>query len=286
MKNILDKTYKSIVGKKLLYQVFCCISPTAMGIILSSSATKTWIINNVPEWMRNLLLAGWFQVVLIILFGIIIPCLISGLIEYLEYKNKRTGYEILLCLMSNIDNAVKEKRQRYKEVRKSKYKTDSTIFRNISKPRDQIRSLCRAFCVMMQFLTNDEMVKSSILYCKNSKIGDVLAVCGEDSIKCQIEELNNKSLAKDVVEKGKSIIVNDTDKSELFFKPKGCRAKSALAMPVFDGNELLFVVCFSSPNKDCFKEKRIAKYEQIIEEISDRVLLEWHLHELLKMGKQ
>lgn len=77
MKNILDKTYKGVVGKKLLYQVFCCISPTAMGIILSSSATKTWIINNVPEWMRNLLLAGWFQVVLIILFGIIIPCLIS-----------------------------------------------------------------------------------------------------------------------------------------------------------------------------------------------------------------
>ncbi len=32
MKNILDKTYKGIVGKKLLYQVFCCISPTAMGI--------------------------------------------------------------------------------------------------------------------------------------------------------------------------------------------------------------------------------------------------------------
>lgn len=58
------------------------------------------------------------------------------------------------------------------------------------------------------------------LYCKNSKIGDVLAVCGEDSIKCQIEELNNKSLAKDVVDNGKSIIVNDTDKSELFFKPK------------------------------------------------------------------
>lgn len=286
MKNILDKTYKGVVYKKLLYQVFCCISPTAMGIILSSSATKTWIINIVPERIRNLLLAGWFQVVLIILFGIIIPCLISGLIEYMKYKNKRTGYEILLCLMSNIDNAVKEKRQRFKEVRKSKYKTDSTIFRNISKPRDQIRSLCRAFCVMMQFLTNDEMVKSSILYCKNSKIGDVLAVCGEDSIKCQIEELNNKSLAKDVVEKGKSIIVNDTDKSELFFKPKGCRAKSALAMPVFDGNELLFVVCFSSPNKDCFKEKSIAKYEQIIGEISDRLLLEWHLHELLKMGKQ
>lgn len=188
--------------------------------------------------------------------------------------------------MSNIDNAVKEKRQRYKEARNSKYKTDGTIFRNISKPRDQIKSLCRAFCLMMQFLTNDEMVKSSILYCKNSKIGDVLAVCGEDSIKCKIEELNNKSLAKDVVEKGKSIIINDTDKSELFYKPKGCRAKSALAMPVFDGNELVFVVCFSSPNKSCFKEKRIAKYERIIEEISDRVLLEWHLHELLKMGKQ
>lgn len=57
-------------------------------------------------------------------------------------------------------------------------------------------------------------------------------------------------------------------------------------MPVFDGDELVFVVCFSSPNKSCFKEKRIAKYERIIEEISDRVLLEWHLNELLKMGKQ
>lgn len=142
MKNILDKTYKDVVGKKLLYQIFCCISPTTMGIILSSSATKTWIINNVPEWVKNLLLAEWFQVVLIILFAIIIPCLVYGLIEYLEYKNKRTGYDTLLCLMSNIDNAVKEKRQRYKEARKSKYKTDGTIFRNISKPRDQIKSLC------------------------------------------------------------------------------------------------------------------------------------------------
>lgn len=68
MKNILVKTYKGVVGKKLLCQVFCSISPTAMGIILSSFATKTLIINNVPKWMGNLLLVGWFQVVLIIFF--------------------------------------------------------------------------------------------------------------------------------------------------------------------------------------------------------------------------
>lgn len=193
--------------------------------------------------------------------------------------------------MSNIDNVVKEKRLRYKSVRNSNYKTDGTIFRNISKPRDPIKYLCKAFCVMMRFLTNDEAVKSSILYCKNSKIGEILAVCGEDSLKCNVEEFNNSSLAKDVVEIGKSIIINDTDESEKFYKPKGCKAKSALAMPVFDGDELVFVVCFSSPNKKCFREKELLKYEKIIEEISDRVLLEWHLHELLKkqnmrMGKK
>ena len=108
MKNILDKTYKDVVGKKLLYQIFCCISPTTMGIILSSSTIKTWIINNVPEWGKNLLLAEWFQVVLIILFAIIIPCLIYGLIEYLEYKNKRTGYDTLLCLMVTTQHPYKK----------------------------------------------------------------------------------------------------------------------------------------------------------------------------------
>ncbi len=284
MKNILEKTFTGVVWKKLMYQLFCCISPTAMGIILSSSPMKKWILGITPEKVKELLTTEWFQVALVILFAIIVPCLVNGLIECLEYRNKKSGYDTLLYLMSNIDNVVKEKRQRYKEVRNSHYKTDGTIFRNISKPRNQIKSLCQAFCLMMQFLTNDEMVKSSIFYCKNSQIGEILAVCGEDSIKCKIEELNNTSLAKDVLEKGKAIIINDTDKSDKFFKPRGCKAKSALAIPVFDGDELIFVVCFSSPNKKCFKKKRIAKYERIIEEISDRVLLEWHLHELLKKG--
>lgn len=286
MKSILDKTYIGVIGKKLLCQLCYCISPTVMGIVLSSSAIKIWILNIVPEYARGLLKTGWIQFFLVVLFALIIPCLVYVLVEYLEFRNKKSGYDTLLYLMSNIDNVVKEKRQRFKEARNSNYKTEGTIFRNISKPRSQIKCLCQAFCLMMQFLTDDEMVKSSILYCKKSTIGDVLAVCGEDSIKCKIEELNNQSLAKEVVDTGKPIIINDTDKSAIFFKPKGCRAKSALALPIFDGNELVFVVCFSSPNKGCFKENRIAKYERIIEEISDRVLLEWHLHELLKMGKQ
>lgn len=285
MKSIIDNTFFGYIYKKILYQLLCCISPALMGVIISSTTAKDWILNHVSEDVKSLLTTGWMQIALIIIGSVVIPSVVFVIIERIEFKNKKFGYDTLLYLMSNIDNVVEEKRKRYKKVKELNFKSDGTIFRNISKPQDQIKSLCKAFCLMMRFLTNDDAVKSSIFYCKEMEIGEVLAVCGEDSIKSNLKKLNEKSLAKSVIEDGKAKIINDTDNDECFYKPKGCKAKSALALPVYDGDKLLFVVCFSSPQKGCFEEKKLERYEKIIEEISDRILLEWHLYELLKLGK-
>lgn len=169
MKNIIKNTFFGFICKKLLYQLLCCISPTLMGLIISSTTAKHWILNHVFEGIKSLLTTGWIQIILIIIGSIVIPIIVFVIIEKIEFKNKKSGYDTLLYLMSNIDNVVEEKRQRYKIVKESNFKGDGTIFRNISKPKDQIKSLCKAFCLMMRFLTNDDGVKSSIFYCKDMK---------------------------------------------------------------------------------------------------------------------
>lgn len=286
MKNIIRSSNFYIVITKLLVQIICCISPTIIGIVLSLPKAKEWIINHLPKDVGEFLKIGWIQLLLIFISTMIIPCLIYLLVELRNINGRRSGYDTLLCLMSNIDKVVESKRQRFKNARERNYKSDATIFRNITKPREQITSLCEAFCLMMRYLTNDYSVKSSIMLCVNSEISEILAVCGEDTVKCSVAQLNRSSLAKSALTQGRSQIVKNTKRSNVFNKPKGCKAKSALAVPIYDGDKIMFIICFSSVNLRCFKKKSLGIYEKIIEEISDRVLLEWHLYKLLNHYEQ
>lgn len=266
-------------------QLLCYITPTLIGVILSLHSAKEWILQIVPEWLHNILVNGSVQLLIIFLGSVVIPCTIYCFIEYFEFRKRKSGYEILLCLITNIDKAVKLKRQRFRKIRENNYKSDKTIFRSITKPELQIEYLCEAICVIMRLWTNDEEVKSTVFYCKNNKLADVLAVCGEDRIKPNIQELNNKSLAKYALQTRCSQIVNDVDRNNYFIKPCGCKAKSAFIIPIYDGGDAAFVICFTSPNINCFDKKEIKRYEVVIEEISSRMMLEWHLYELLKQGE-
>lgn len=285
MKNILSQAFGKYIKTKLLMQLLCYITPALMGVILSSYSAKEWILHNIPEWLHNILINGWTQFLLIIIGTVAIPCAIYSLIEYSEFRKRRSGYDILLCLITNIDKAVKLKRQRFRRIRESNYKSDKTIFRSITRPDLQIENLCEAICFIMRLWTKDEEVKSTVFYCKNNKLANVLAVCGEDKIKPKIQELNNKSLAKYALQEGRSQIIDDVDQNEYFIKPYGCKAKSAFIIPIYDGGDAVFVICFTSPNTNCFDKNEMKRYEAVIEEISSRMMLEWHLYELLKQGE-
>lgn len=285
MKNILSQAFGKYIKTKLLMQLLCYIVPALIGVILSSHSAKVWILHIIPEWLHHILVNGWIQFILIIIGTVVIPCVIYSFIEYSEFRKKKSGYDILLCLITNIDNAVKLKRQRFRRIRENNYKSDKTIFRNITKPDLQIENLCEAICFIMRLWTNDEEVKSTVFYCKNNKLEDVLAICGEDRIKPKINELNNKSLAKYALQKRCSQIIDDVDKNDYFIKPYGCKAKSAFIIPIYDGGDAVFVICFTSPNTSCFDKSEIKRYEAVIDEISSRMMLEWHLYELLKQGE-
>ena len=265
-------------------QLLCYILPALIGVILSSYSAKKWILQNVPEWLHYILVNGRIQILLIFLGTVVIPCIIYTLIEYSEFRKRKSGYDILLWLITYIDKAVKLKRQRFRKIRESNYKSDRTIFRNITKPELQIENLCEAICVIMRLWTKDEEVKSTVFCCKNNELADVLAVCGEDKIKPKIQELNNKSLAKYALQERCLQIIDDVDKNDYFIKPYGCKAKSAFVIPIYDGGEAVFIICFTSPNINCFDKKEMKRYEIVIEEISSRMMLEWHLYELPQFG--
>lgn len=103
---------------------------------------KKWILQNVPEWLHYILVNGWIQILLIFLGTVVIPCIIYTLIEYSESRKRKSGYDILLWLITY--KAVKLKRQRLRKIRESNYKSDRTTFRNITKPELQIENLCEA----------------------------------------------------------------------------------------------------------------------------------------------
>lgn len=55
MKNLLFQEFGKYIKLKILSQLLCCIVPVLIGVILSSSAVKQWILNYVSEWCRNLI---------------------------------------------------------------------------------------------------------------------------------------------------------------------------------------------------------------------------------------
>lgn len=286
MKNILEKNYKKDIRKKILRLLLGSITPTVMGIIISSSTIKTWILEVSPSFLENILTTGWIQFSTIIIATIIIPAYIYYLIEKKEYTKKKTGYEILLNLVSNIDNVVEKKRLRFKSIKENNLKSDSAIFRKITQPLQQISYICQALCHMMRFITNDENIKTAIFYCDNNQLEKLFAVCGEDNIKANIDDLNKHSLAKSVLTDGKPLIVNDTEKENKFHKPKGCRAKAISIFPIYEGNNIIFILCFSSHEKDIFNEDYMEQYEKIIDVFTSRIILEWHLFELLNSKRK
>lgn len=282
MEKIKEVDIKKEIRNKLIQHLYGCLAPTIIGLVLSSSTVKYWILKISPDWFTNILTIGWVQFLIIIFGGMIVPLFIFYKIELSEYNKKKTGYEILLRLISYIDDVVREKRIRFKDVKNNTLKSDSAIFRNITKPQEQISYLCSSLCLMMRYLTNDDYVKSSLIYCNNNKLDRVLAVCGEDEIKSSLQELNKKSLAKKSLDEGNCFLVEDTDKDDTFHKPKGCNAKSAIVFPIYDGARILFILCFTSSKKQVFLLPQIEKYKAIINEFEYRILLEWHLYELLR----
>lgn len=285
MTNINNTSFKNNIIQKLGWQLFGCIIPTLMGIVASSSTVKEFILDRSPGWLKTCLSTGWMQVLLILIGAIVIPLTIYYIIEYNEYRKRKTGYEILLYLISNIGKVVEKKRHRFRDIRNSNLKSDVAIFRRITKPVEQISQLCQSLCLMMQFLTNNKEVKSTLFRCKKGEIIETMAVCGEDELKARITELNKRSLAKQVLVSGKSIIASNVDNEVNFYKPKGCKTKSVYIHPIYEGDEVLFIVCFTSQQKNTFKKNDIRKYEDIIEEFSNRIMLEWHLLVLLKQNK-
>lgn len=285
MKNISNSSFYVHLAQKLLWQLLGCIIPTLMGVVASFTTVKEWILTNSPNWLKTCLTTGWCQILLIILGAIVIPSIVYCTIEYIGYRKKKTGYEILLHLMSNIGKVVEKKRHRFRDIRNCHLKSDATIFRKITKPDEQIPQLCQALCLMMQFMTNNEDVKSTLFHCKKGEIIETMAVCGEDELKAQLCDLNKHSLAKHVLVTGKPVLVNDTDGEENFYKPMGCKTKAIYIHPIYEGNEILFILSFSSQQKDVFNKKHMKKYEVIIEEFSNRIMLEWHLRALLRQNK-
>lgn len=285
MKNIKDPDIRKEIKNKLIRQLCVCSIPTIIGFVLSSSTVKRSLLYVLPDWLGNILVIWWVQFLIIIVAGLFVPMSIIYINEVSGYYKKKAGYEILLSLISHIDAVVEKKRLRFKGIKENSPKSDSAVFRKITKPDEQISVLCSSLCSMMRFLTNNNNVKSSLFLCRNGIINSVLAVCGEDEIKSSIEELNKNSLAKKALDEGRYILVEDTDNDESFYKPKGCNAKSAVVFPIFDGGRILFVLCFTSSQKNIFLLSDVRNYNAIIDEFKYRILLEWHLYELLHRNK-
>lgn len=280
MKSVKD-IEKHLVLKKVIQQVFCGLCPAFLGVVLSSSMAKTWILTNSPLFLKNLFCNGKFQLIIILVVCIAIPCIIIASIESSSFKKNKSGYDILLNLLNDIDDVVDEKRDRFKRVREEMPKSDATIFKSITKPLEQIAKQSKALCDVMRYMTND-LLKSTTFYVNGNNIVRSLAVIGEGDIKPDINELNSKSIAREVIDSGKCILENNIEKAKHdFYAPKGSTIKSIFVYPVFEGKDIRFLLCFTSKNKDAFNNKDIDKYTTVISEFTKRMLLEWHLFHLV-----
>ena len=60
-----------------------------MGVILSSTQCKAWILNITPKRCATIFTHGLIQFIIIFLGTVIVPCIIYIFIEYLEFRRKK-----------------------------------------------------------------------------------------------------------------------------------------------------------------------------------------------------
>jgi len=167
-----------------------------------------------------------------------------------------------------------------------KYKNQENneiILSDVIKPTEQILKIFEGINFIFKKLTDNDLIKISIIECENQKMFKYLYQ-SDDEARTNIDELNQKrSTARQCITKKRLVIHQKTNGliSRHWFYGDNKRIKSIMCFPIISGKNTLYVISLTSKEDNTFKEKDRIKYELIFEQLSNRIMLESYLSILI-----
>lgn len=218
--------------------------------------------------------------ILVIISLFLVPIFVVNFLTKWDLRKYEIRKKVLTEVLSGVQNVLNEKKKRFNLSSKNTDHTitEATIFREITKPRDQIEEIFKNTVDVFKSLCDDKKIKGSLIECKNNVMNDYF-ITTDTNQGITIEEMNkNDSTAKWAIKHFDIGLIENTDiPYDVWYFMKNRKCKSILCAPVIDGSEINFVLCLTSKSQYCFKRKNIDIYQYVLEEFFHRINLEYYL---------
>lgn len=218
--------------------------------------------------------------ILVIISLFVVPIIVVNLLAKWDLKKYEIRKKVLTEVLSGVQNVLSEKRKRFnissKKIDDSI--TEATIFREITKPRDQIEEIFKNIVDVFRKLCDDNKIKGSLIECKNNEMNEYF-IASDTNQGITVDEMkHNESTAKWSLKNIEIGLIENTDITyDVWYYRKNKKCKSILCAPVIDGSEISFILCLTSKTPYCFKRNNLEIYQYVLEEFFHRINLEYYL---------
>ena len=274
--------YRKVVNWPLLLQVF--FTTFIPNYIIVSYSVKPMM-----DWNKTVLEScgiKYDNVIFSVIFFIcvfIIPFIIHNIKWFQTETNISEENKFLKKIMHGISTVVDNKKKRFHTSKNKDLGNSGAFFQDITQPELQIANICTTITNIFKSITEENNIKLTLISCKEKHLISYSYI-SDDSSSVNITELDShNTTAREAMRKQKMFIIEDVDKIKgriPFWKTTNSKIKSLISYPICCGGNTVFVLCIAAKSAKTFKNDETKKYQFLLEEFSQRILLESYLLEI------
>ena len=250
--------------------------PTTISLIYTIPPFKEFV-KKILDFLGLLNYCKQHQILLIILIVIIIPILIT--IRTINKDNKKDKQfknlnDCLKLLNVCIDDVVKTKTKRFVDYANNETLQKEKIFLDITRPDIQMTQIISQLNIFFRMKYQDETINVNLLKVQDrNRIEHFVSLSGQktdDSILCKKE-----STAKACFNSKEICIIENTDKEHSHFvQSDNKKIKSIICYPIQIDSKVKYIISITSSRTKTFKKSQKELYEYVLEQFSNRIILE------------
>lgn len=221
--------------------------------------------------------------VFFIIFIFIVPFIVHNIKWFQTETNLLEENKFLKRIMHGISTVVDNKKNRFHKSKNKNLEKSGAYFQEITQPEMQIANICTTVANIFKSLTDENKIKLTLISCKEKHLSSYSYMSDESSSVDILDLDTHTSTAREAMRKQKMYVIEDVErikKENPFWKAPNSKIKSLIAYPICCGGTTVFVLCIAAKTARTFKEEESKRYSFLLEEFSQRILLESYLLEI------
>ena len=273
---------KKVINWALLLQVFfTTVIPNYIIVSYSVPPIMAWNIS-VLKYLGIKYESSIFSVIFFV-FIFLVPFIVHNLKWFQIENNISEENKFLKRIMHGISTVVDSKKKRFHTFKNKNLGNSGAYFQEITQPEMQIANICTTVTNIFKSITDEDKIKLTLISCKEKHLSSY-SYMSDESSSVDILDLDiHNSTAREAMKKQKMFVIEDVDRITgkiPFWKAPNSKIKSLIAYPICCGASTVFVLCIAAKNARTFKKEETKKYNFLLEEFSQRILLESYLLEI------